>query len=62
LHHLSTPGVAALLADLAGFTVTAAARVGLPPGLFLGTTGGNLFLHLAAGIGPPGRRRQGAAR
>jgi hypothetical protein len=41
------------LADLAAFTVAAAQRVGLPPGLFLGRTGVSFFLHQAAANGIP---------
>ncbi|MEO9236498.1 MAG: hypothetical protein ABI418_00245, partial [Jatrophihabitantaceae bacterium] len=43
LHHLDHGGVAELLAELATETVELTNRVGLPPGLRLGTTGVQLF-------------------
>jgi tRNA A-37 threonylcarbamoyl transferase component Bud32 len=51
LAHPGTPGVAELLSDLAAFSVAAAERVRLPPGLFLGTTGVSIFLRQAAASG-----------
>jgi serine/threonine protein kinase len=47
LHHMNEPETAPLLADLAAFSVAAAQRVKLPPGLFLGTTGVSIFLRQA---------------
>jgi hypothetical protein len=51
LAHLSAPGVAELVGNLAVFSVAAAERVKLPPGLFLGTTGVSIFLREAAASG-----------
>jgi tRNA A-37 threonylcarbamoyl transferase component Bud32 len=51
LAHLSVPGTAELLGKIAAFSVTAAERVKLPPGLFLGTTGVTIFLREAAASG-----------
>lgn len=51
LHHLSESGVAELAADLGTFSVAAAQRVKLPPGLFAGTTGVTIFLQEAAASG-----------
>jgi hypothetical protein len=51
LHHLSAAGTAAMLGDLATFSVAAAQRVKLQPGLFTGTTGVTVFLQEAAARG-----------
>lgn len=51
LHHLSRSRTAPLVAGLAAFTVRAAERVKLPPGLFTGTTGASVFLTRAAAQG-----------
>ncbi len=51
LHHMSAPGAAQMLGDLAAFSVAAAQRVKLPPGLFAGTTGVAIFLREAAASG-----------
>ncbi|HEY1918597.1 MAG TPA: class IV lanthionine synthetase LanL [Streptosporangiaceae bacterium] len=53
LHHLSDPRTGPLIADLATFSVAAAQRVKLPPGLFLGTTGVRIFLRQARDAGIP---------
>jgi serine/threonine protein kinase len=55
LRHPSLPGSAQVLADLASFSVAAALRVRLPPGLFMGTTGVRIFLQeaTASGIAVP---------
>ena len=54
LAHLGAPGVAELLGDLAVFSAAAADRVKLPPGLFLGATGVEVFLTEAAASGITG--------
>jgi serine/threonine protein kinase len=51
LQHVSEPGVAEVVSDLAGFSLAAAERVRLPPGLFSGTTGVGIFLRQAAASG-----------
>jgi hypothetical protein len=51
LEHLTAPGAAQLISDLATFSVASAERVRLPPGLFLGTTGVSIFLRQAAASG-----------
>lgn len=48
LRHLDVPGAATAVADLAAFSMAAARRVSLPPGLFTGTTGVSIFLRQAA--------------
>lgn len=45
LHHLDRPGVAELLVELGQFAHAAALRTDLPPGLYLGTTGVQIFLQ-----------------
>src|SRR5581483_11805782 len=59
LHHVKHERAAEVVAALAPFTAGAAARVGLPPGLFLGVTGVDVFLGQAAdhGIDVPGGPR-----
>lgn len=60
LQHAEDPRAADILCDLAAFTARAAGRVNLPPGLFTGITGVNVFLRQAARCGfevsglPPG--------
>lgn len=44
LHHLEVPDVPDLVAELTQRSATAAATVGLPPGLYVGVTGIRLFL------------------
>ena len=51
LEHLDVPGTAQRISDLAAFSVAAAQRVKLPPGLFVGTTGVSIFLRKAAASG-----------
>jgi tRNA A-37 threonylcarbamoyl transferase component Bud32 len=53
LHHRGEPGAGPMVADLAAFSVAAAQRVKLPPGLFLGTTGVSIFLQQARDAGIP---------
>jgi tRNA A-37 threonylcarbamoyl transferase component Bud32 len=58
LQHPGQPDTASVLADLAEFTVRAAARIRLPPALLTGITGADIFLHQAAasGISTPARK------
>jgi serine/threonine protein kinase len=51
LRHLSEPGVVEVVSDIAAFSLAAAERVRLPPGLFSGTTGVSIFLRQAAASG-----------
>jgi hypothetical protein len=51
LHHRGHPGVPDLLARLARHTVAADRRAGRPPGLFLGSTGGQVFLGQLSAAG-----------
>ncbi len=47
LQHADLPAVSKCLQDLVGFTSQAISRAGLPPGLFVGSTGTALFLQAA---------------
>lgn len=51
LQHMSLQRAADIVADLVPFTARAAGRVRLPPGLFAGSTGVDVFLRQAAGRG-----------
>lgn len=51
LHHAGSGTAAARLGDLVAFTARGAGRVGIPPGLFGGVTGADVFLREAASSG-----------
>lgn len=51
LLHYPHPRAAAAVRDLAGFSARTASRAGLPPGLFTGATGVEVFLHQARDLG-----------
>jgi serine/threonine protein kinase len=54
LHHLDAPGVAETVRRLQSYCVESSARLNLPPGLFLGTTGVEIFLRQARIAGSDG--------